>query len=398
MSEWREYRFSEIIELIGGGTPKTSNPEYWDGEIPWLSVADFNTGRKYVSSTEKLISEKGLNESSTKLLNSGDIIISARGTVGVVAMLDKPMTFNQSCYGIKAIENLSTNNFVYYLLKDTISGFQQIAHGGVFDTITKDTFKEIEILLPPFHEQTAIASILSSLDDKIDLLHRQNTTLEKMAETLFRQWFVEEAKDDWEEIRLGSIVDVINGVSYKSDDLNSSNTAMVTLKSFDRNGGFRIDGFKEYTGKYKVQHILKEGDLVVAHTDITQEADVIGNPVMVIGDPKYDTMIFSMDLVKVISKDENYSNEFLYLLMKSNEFKEHCLGYSNGSTVLHLSKKAVPEYEMKLPPNNLINDFSKMVKPLVQKQFKNQTQIRTLTALRDTLLPKLMSGEVRVEM
>jgi restriction endonuclease S subunit len=83
--------------------------------------------------------------------------------------------------------------------------------------------------------------------------------------------------------------------------------------------------------------------------------------------------------------------------MKSNEFKEHCLGYSNGSTVLHLSKKAVPEFEMKLPPNNLINDFSKIVKPLVQKQFKNQTQIRTLTALRDTLLPKLMSGEVRVE-
>ena len=217
-----------------------------------------------------------------------------------------------------------------------------------------------------------------------------------MAETLFRQWFVEEAKEEWEEIRLGSIVEVINGVSYKSDDLNPSTTAMVTLKSFDRNGGFRMDGFKEYIGKYKEQHILKEGDLVVAHTDITQEADVIGNPVMVIGNPKYEKLVFSMDLVKVISKDENYSNEFLYLLMKSSEFKEHCMGYSNGSTVLHLSKKAVPEYEMKLAPNNLINDFSKKVKPLVQKQFRNQTQIRTLTALRDNLLPKLMSGEVNV--
>lgn len=251
--------------------------------------------------------------------------------------------------------------------------------------------------IPTLLEQKSIASILSSLDDKIDLLHRQNATLEKMAETLFRQWFVEEVQEDWEEIKLGSIVEVINGVSYKSVDLNSSRTAMVTLKSFDRNGGFRMDGFKEYTGNYKELHILKEGDLVVAHTDITQEADVIGNPVMVIGNPKYDTMVFSMDLVKVTSKDDNYSNEYLYLLMKSNEFKEHCLGYSNGSTVLHLSKKAVPEFEMKLPPNNLINDFSKIVKPLVQKQFKNQTQIRTLTALRDTLLPKLMSGEVRVE-
>jgi restriction endonuclease S subunit len=84
--------------------------------------------------------------------------------------------------------------------------------------------------------------------------------------------------------------------------------------------------------------------------------------------------------------------------MKSREFKEHCLGYSNGSTVLHLSKKAIPEYEMKLPPDSLINEFSKKVKPLVQKQFRNQTQIRTLTALRDTLLPKLMSGEITVQL
>ena len=178
--------------------------------------------------------------------------------------------------------------------------------------------------------------------------------------------------------------------------MNPSKTAMVTLKNFDRNGGFRMDGFKEYIGKYKKQHILKEGDLVVAQTDITQEAGVIGNPVMVIGNPKYDTLVFSMDLVKVISKDENYSNEFLYLLMKSRAFKEHCLGYSNGSTVLHLSKKAIPEYEMKLPSKNFINDFSIKIKPLVQKQYRNQTQIRTLTALRDTLLPKLMSGEIRV--
>ena len=278
-----------------------------------------------------------------------------------------------------------------FLLEGIISGSAQ-------PKFNKTTFRQMQVPVPPIPEQTVIASVLSSLDDKIGLLHRQNATLEKMAETLFRQWFVEEAKENWEEIRLGSLVEVINGVSYKSDDLNPSTTAMVTLKSFDRNGGFRMDGFKEYTGKYKDQHILKEGDLVVAHTDITQEAEVIGNPVMVIGNPKYETLVFSMDLVKVISKSENYTNEFLYLLMKSREFKEHCLGYSNGSTVLHLSKKAIPEYEMKLPPDSLINEFSKKVKPLVQKQFRNQTQIRTLTALRDTLLPKLMSGEITVQL
>jgi type I restriction enzyme S subunit len=172
---------------------------------------------------------------------------------------------------------------------------------------------------------------------------------------------------------------------------------MVTLKSFDRNGGFRIDGFKEYTGKYKEQQILVEGDLVVAHTDITQDAEVIGNPVLVISDPKYDMLIFSMDLVKVVSKDKNIKNDFLYYLMKSKEFKEHCIGYSNGSTVLHLNKKAIPDFEFKMPPIELIKKFSNQVNPLLNKQFKNQKQLKTLIALRDNLLPKLMNGELIID-
>jgi len=188
MSEWRETTISEIITLIGGGTPKTKVKEYWDGDIPWLSVVDFNTGKKFVSDTEKKITQKGLKNSSTKLLEKGEIIISARGTVGVVAMLGRQMAFNQSCYGVRANKE-STNDYVYYLLKDRVSNFQQYPHGGVFDTITRDTFKEIDISLPPFPEQRSIASVLSGLDDKIDLLHRQNQTLEQMAETLFRQWF-----------------------------------------------------------------------------------------------------------------------------------------------------------------------------------------------------------------
>lgn len=149
-----------------------------------------------------------LNSSSTKLLNKDDIIISARGTVGAIAVLDKPMTFNQSCYGVRGIKGKSITDFIYYLLKETIAELQQISHGGVFDTITRDTFKEISVSLPPLPEQKAIASILSSLDDKIDLLHRQNKTLEAMAETLFRQWFVEEVEDDWEEVTIGDYVEL----------------------------------------------------------------------------------------------------------------------------------------------------------------------------------------------
>lgn len=403
MSEWKEYKLGDIAEVKGGKRlPKGDLLVDYETPHPYIRVT--NLGKKWVRKTGLQFVTPEIQKSISRYtVNSGNIILSIVGSIGFVGRISDELdgaNLTENCVKFLTNKKVIDDDFLFYYLISNI-GQEEIEKRNVGSTQPKlpiYNIKDIDILLPPLPEQTAIASVLSSLDDKIDLLHRQNATLEKMAETLFRQWFVEEVKEEWEEIRLGSIVEVINGVSYKSDDLNPSTTAMVTLKSFDRNGGFRMDGFKEYTGKYKEQHILKEGDLVVAHTDITQEADVIGNPVMVIGNPKYETLLFSMDLVKVISKSKNYTNEFLYLLMKSREFKEHCLGYSNGSTVLHLSKKAIPEYEMKLPPDSLIIKFSKKVKPLVQKQFRNQTQIRTLTALRDTLLPKLMSGEVRVEM
>jgi len=158
MSEWKECKLRDVIELVGGGTPKTTIPEYWNGGIPWLSVVDFNTDNKYVYKTEKTITQKGLDNSSTKILNINDTIISARGTVGAIAVLKEPMAFNQSCYGLKSIKDVSDPDFLYYLTKDSINSFQQIAHGGVFDTITRDTFNAIDILLPPLPQQRAIAA------------------------------------------------------------------------------------------------------------------------------------------------------------------------------------------------------------------------------------------------
>ncbi|MBW6481234.1 MAG: restriction endonuclease subunit S, partial [Bacteroidales bacterium] len=194
------------MELIGGGTPKTTVPEYWGGNIPWLSVTDFNTEKKYCFDADKKITERGLSESSTKILKKGQIIISARGTVGVLSVLGRDMAFNQSCYGIDAKKSLTDNDFLYYLLKDNIASFHSASYGAVFDTITKETFSQIAVSVPPLPEQRAIASVLSSLDDKIDLLHRQNQTLEAMAEALFRQWFVEEAGEGWNSVRVGDFV------------------------------------------------------------------------------------------------------------------------------------------------------------------------------------------------
>lgn len=184
------FKLSDILTLVGGGTPKTSNPQFWGGDIPWLSVVDFNNDNRYVSITEKFITQAGVENSSTKILPKGALILSARGTVGALAQLSKPMAFNQSCYGIVAKE-CTTNDFLYYLLKNIVHDLQVKGHGSVFNTITRDTFDTIEISLPSLDEQKRIAEFLGAFDDKIELLQKQNKTLENMAKATFKSWFVD---------------------------------------------------------------------------------------------------------------------------------------------------------------------------------------------------------------
>ncbi|MGI6483073.1 MAG: restriction endonuclease subunit S [Methanobacterium sp.] len=187
---WKLKAFSDIVDIIGGGTPKTTMEEYWEGEIPWLSVVDFNNEFRTVNETEKSITEMGLNNSSTKILKKGELIISARGTVGAIAQLGRDMAFNQSCYGLRAMKTMTDNDFIYYLLKYSLNILKQTTHGSTFDTITKNTFDLLKVPLPPMKEQIKIASILSVLDDKIELNHRMNQTLEAIGQAIFRHWFV----------------------------------------------------------------------------------------------------------------------------------------------------------------------------------------------------------------
>lgn len=171
------YKLSEIMDLIGGGTPKTSVSSYWNGDIPWLSVKDFNNDYRYVYETEKTITEEGLRNSSTKLLERDDSIISARGTVGEMAMIPFPMAFNQSCYGLRAKKDIIDPTFLYYLVKHNVHILKKNTHGSVFDTITRDTFAGIGVDVPDLKEQLRIASVLRDLDDKIELNGRINKNL-----------------------------------------------------------------------------------------------------------------------------------------------------------------------------------------------------------------------------
>lgn len=388
MSEWKETTIFEIITLIGGGTPKTSVSDYWNGDIPWLSVVDFNNGKKFVFDTEKKITRSGLENSSTKLLDKGDIIISARGSVGVVAMLGKQMAFNQSCYGVRANKK-STNDYVYYLLKDRVSNFQQYSHGGVFDTITRDTFKEIDILLPPLPEQRAIASVLSSLDDKIDLLHRQNQTLEQMAETLYDAWFEESEFTS----RVSNLIELQNGYAFKSKSFQDFGEDRV-LKIKNISGGIVDIETTDFVNHETVENLdekfsISTGDILFAMTGAK-----IGKMGII---PKTDYKLWLNQRVGLF-KEKYYGSRFLaYLHLKSDYGKDYIENTATGSAQPNISGTGIENCEFPEITKQEIIEYSKQLAPLYEKVIFNLGQIQKLEALRDTLLPKLMSGEVRVK-
>ena len=403
---WLETTLGEVCKVESGGTPSTKNQTFWNGNIGWITPKDLSNYKKvFIRKGERSITQIGLNKSSAKLLPKHTILFSSRAPIGYVVIADNEITTNQGFKNLVCDEEKSHYKYFYYLLKLKANYIEKLSSGSTFSEASASLIKSIQISIPKdTNEQIAIAKILTAFDDKIELLQAQNKTLETTAQTLFKEWFGKYQIGDalpegWRLFQMTELVDTVNGYSYKGKELvEESDEALVTLKSFDRNGGFQTRGFKPFKGSPKPTQEVEVGDLVVAHTDLTQDAEVLGNPAFIFDNGGFKKMYITMDLVKVISIHKDISSSFLYYLMKDRAFKGHCVGYSNGTTVLHLSKKAIPEYQVYLPNNfNLVRKFSEISNSTTNKISNNINEIKTLKQTRDTLLPKLMSGQLRVD-
>ena len=205
--------------------------------------------------------------------------------------------------------------------------------------------------------------------------------------------------ENWSEISLAEIADFFSGYSYKGAELSNSEIVMATIKNFDRKGGFKLDGYKEIkpSSKLKDTQFVELFDTLVAHTDLTQNAEVIGNAELVMSKSTYKEIIFSMDLVKVIPKNGKISKFLIAAILQDKKFKAHCLGYVNGTTVLHLSKKALAEYKIFLPNDtSVLKPLDDIITNLYIKIAENISENNHLEKIKKSLLPKLMSGEIDV--
>ena len=387
MEEWKECKLTEIMDLIGGGTPKTSNPDYWDGDIPWISVKDFNGERRYVGDTEKKITKLGLENSSTKILSKGDIIISARGTVGELAIIPSDMAFNQSCYGLRA-KDFVDSCFLYYLLKQSVNILKHNTHGSVFDTITRETFENISVKLPPLPTQQKIARILSSLDDKIELNNKINTNLEQQSRPLFKNCFVDfepfsgKMPEGWKVGKLSDIADYLNGLAMQKFRPLEDEEGLPVLKIKElRQGCYDESSELCSPSKVRPEYIIHDGDVIFSWSGSLLVDIWCGG-----------TCGLNQHLFKVTS--QTYEKWFYYLWTKHHLDKFIFLAADKATTMGHIKREELDKAEVVIPDDKTYQNLTSVIKPFIDEIINNRIENRKLSQIRDGLLPKLMNGEI----
>jgi len=365
MSEWKEYKLKDLGILQRGRS--RHRPRYafhlYGGKYPFIQTGEIREATKFIKKFKQTYSEAGLEQS--KLWPKGTLCITIAANIAELAILNFDACFPDSVLGFIPNKELADLDFIYYTLTHFQRELKHIGEGSVQDNINLGTFEDIVFPIPSLPEQKSIASILSSLDDKIDLLHRQNANLEKMAETLFRQWFVEEAKEDWEVFKMEKLISIVSGKGLKKE-------------SFIENGLYPILGANGEIGR--TNEFLYNEKLI-----FTGRVGTLGN-------------IFRIENEKVWLSDNTliirpleYFN-FIYFLLNNSRLED----YNVGSTQPLIRQSDIKKIEVLLPTKEILKEFESFADEIFRKIKSNQTQIRTLTALRDTLLPKLMNGEVRV--
>ena len=393
-NNWKTISFDQICDITRGASPRPIQEHLVDNGTPWVKIADATKSpSRYITDTKEFI--KPESEKNSRIVYPGELIVSNSATPALPRFLKIRACVHDGWLILRNIRNVCPE-FLYYKIEKEREALLMKGNGAIFTNLKTEILKEHEIQLPPLPEQKAIASVLSSLDDKIDLLHQQNQTLEALAETLFRQWFVEEAKEDWEEIRIGDldiyISDYVANGSFASlkDNVKLINDG-VGYALFIRNTDLKSDfNQKVYVDEHSYNFLSKTklygGEIIISNV-----ADVGSVHIC----PNFDIPMTLGNNVIMLKSEYNY---FLYLFFNSNVGQDLMYGITSGSVQQKFNKTDFKNIKITIKDKNQLIDFHNYVSIYFDKIESNKQQIKTLTKLRDTLLPKLMSGEVRVKL
>lgn len=418
---WQIKRLGDIAEVVGGGTPSTKDPDNYGGHIPWITPKDLSLHQgRYIRCGERNITEQGFSTSSARMLPAGAVLISSRAPVGYVAVAETPVSTNQGFRSL-LLQDGNVPEFFYYLLSANTAALESHASGTTFKEISGSSLKQVELLVPPLPEQRAIAHVLGSLDNKIELNRRMNETLEEMARAIFKSWFVDfdpvRAKaegsdpglpehiadlfpDRFEDSELGGIpagweVSTLGDLSQKPQygytaSAKSEAIGSKFLRITDINKQDWIDWasvpFCEISAEDYEKYRIRDGDILIARI-----ADP-GHGVMIEEDAD---AVFASYLIRFSLEDMEY-NRYIQYWLKSSAYWGLVTSRSAGTTRINLNAKVLGAFPVVLPDHAVASAFRETIDSLRSRVVDNVEQSRTLAALRNTLLPKLISGELRV--
>lgn len=400
--EWKEVRLGDVCTRVcSGGTPKSTNLSYYGGEIPWLNTKEIDFNRIY--STEKTITDSGLNNSSAKWIVPNTVTVAMYGaTAGKSCIVKVPMTTNQACCNLTINDEAADYEFVYYTLKNDYTTLASLANGGAQQNLNAQIIKDYVLQMPSLADQRRIASILSSLDRKIELNNKINADLEEMAQAIFKNWFV-----DFEPFKNGKFVDSELGMipeGWKVGCLGDMG-AVVCGKTPSKSNSNYYGGdipFIKIPDMHGNVFVESSEDRLTELGSLSQIKKLI---------PPYSLMvscIATVGLVSINTKPSHTNQQintviphnksalfYLYQHIKNNEEFLKNMG-RGGTTTLNVNTKSFSNIRLLIPSEIALEQFHGIVEGLFKKIEQNLHESRTLSLLRDTLLPRLMSGELEI--
>ena len=405
----KKYKLGDLGKIVTGKTPRTSIEENYGGDIPFITPSD-DLSVKDIREVSKKITELGLKEVKNCLLPPRSICVSCIGSdMGKVVMTSVPSVTNQQFNSIIPNESFDAD-YIYYLM---IPIGQQMKNklgkqSTAVPIVSKSQFSDIDVsIICDIKDQKKVSSVLSSIDNRIENLRAQNRVLEQTAKTIYDYTFLQCAGHqttynktlnrnipaDWEVKKMEEVLQPIErGISYSSEEIKSGKgMPMYNLACFDKQGNYRSGELKFYSGEYKTSDLIKLGDMLIACTDLTRNADIIGTPVIV--NDEYDLFVYTTDLAKITPKNEEMKYH-IYFWLKNSSYRKYIKPFASGTNVLHLNVRGVLDYPILVPNSSVLKKFNAQVEPIFRKQLVNAKQIETLTTQRNTLLPLLMTGQV----
>lgn len=396
--EWKEVTLGELGTIVGGATPSTKNPSFYDGNIPWLTPKDLSVNSNmYILRGARNITEVGFKSCSCKMLPKGSVLFSSRAPIGYVAIAANDMCTNQGFKSV--IPNEETDSeFLYYLLKYNKDNIASQGSGTTFAEVSGKTMKEIEVMVPKETEdQRRIASILSSLDRKIELNNKINADLEEMAQAIFKNWFV-----DFEPFKDGKFVDSELGMIPEGwevgtlGDITKNKSAKVKERNDVKVLSPVTTGELVLSEEYFTKQVFSSS---IAKYKIVNKGDFAYNPARVnigsLGRNEFDFDGCVSPVYVVFSVLDGYENYF-DLFRKTDFFKDSVASLAIGGVRQSLSYDDLSSIEVIIPSENAVEEFNNLYNQMKKTIKANKLENSRLSTLRDTLLPRLMSGELEV--